>query len=96
MNESRRRFPKVQYRVPTGIALVCYVSNGSRTHGVISPHPLYSLENYIKVPMNCRTMQVWKIRVVGEKQVEPTMGGRRGQLREPTPAVLTTPEYYSD
>ena len=38
--------------------------------------------------MNFREIQVWKIKVVGGKQIEPVMGDRRGQLRELTPAVL--------
>ena len=40
--------------------------------------------------MNFREIQVWKVKVVGRKQIESAMGDRRGQLRELTSAVLTT------
>ena len=45
MRESHCRLPKVQYHVLVGTWLVCHASEESRTHGVISQHLLYSLEN---------------------------------------------------
>ena len=77
MNESHCCFPKVQYHMLVGTLLVCHASEESRTRNVISPHLLYLLKNQIKVPMNFREIQVWKIKVVGRKQIEPAMRQKR-------------------